>query len=113
MKKFIALMVITGFLAATAPRALAESAGGVQHPWYNPPAPQTVPEVPVVPAPATTTHPPVEAAGAGAGLSTGMMVGIGAALVGAVALAAGGGGGGAARQPQRPPPARANNHLVT
>ncbi len=51
MKKFIALMVITGFLAGTAPRAFAENGGGVQAPWYNPAATQTVPEVPVVAAP--------------------------------------------------------------
>lgn len=93
MKKFLTLMVITGLLAATAPRAIAENAGGVQHPWYNPPYQQSVPEVPVVRAPAPGTHP--AAAATGSTFFTGpVLIGIGAVLVGAVALAASGGGGG-------------------
>jgi hypothetical protein len=91
MKKFIALMVITGFLVVTAPPVFAEN-GGVQPPWYNPSSPQSVPEVPVV-TPPTPGHPPVEAAG-GTFLSGPVMIGLGVAALGAVALAVGGSSGG-------------------
>lgn len=93
MKKFIALMVITGFLAVTAPCAFAENGGGAGQPWYNPPPVGTAPEVPVVAAPATNTAAAGATTGAAVGMSTGMMIGIGVAVVGAVALAASSSGG--------------------
>lgn len=91
MKKLIALMVMAGFLVATAPQAFAENGGGVQQPWYNPSTQQSVPEVPVVTPPPPGTHAPVE----DATFFTGpVLVGLGVVAIGVVALAVGGSSGG-------------------